>query len=196
MIYDGEYIAGKLRRWEKYLDAFRLPAWEDIPDFGLYMDQILVLLTQYLDYMPAEIREESILTAPAVNNYVRMKIMPGPRRKKYYRTHIAYLVMICTLKQSLSIAFVKKVIPVGISDDEVRAIYSAYVQRHRAVCRNFIEQVKGAAAPILHPQDGARSADEVSDLVTGVAVAAGFSKLLAEKLILLQGAGVEPPSEK
>lgn len=44
MAYDKALIAGKLRRWEKYLIGFRLPAWEDIPDFGLYMEQVVDLL--------------------------------------------------------------------------------------------------------------------------------------------------------
>ena len=35
MAYDKQLVAGKLRRSEKYLNRFRLPQWEDIPDFGL-----------------------------------------------------------------------------------------------------------------------------------------------------------------
>ena len=38
MTYCNELVAGKLRRWEKYLKNFRLPAWEETPDFGLYMN--------------------------------------------------------------------------------------------------------------------------------------------------------------
>ncbi len=49
MAYDKELIAGKLRRWEKYLSKFRLPEWESIPDIGLYMEQTVVLLRQYID---------------------------------------------------------------------------------------------------------------------------------------------------
>ena len=35
MSYDDAVVAQKLRRWEKYLNEFRLPEWKDIPDFGL-----------------------------------------------------------------------------------------------------------------------------------------------------------------
>ena len=52
MAYDKELIAGKLRRWEKYLSKFRLPEWESISDIGLYMEQTVVLLRQYIDYLP------------------------------------------------------------------------------------------------------------------------------------------------
>ena len=52
MAYDNDLIAGKLRRWDKYLERYRLPAWEEIPDFGLYMEQVVQLLKQYLSYLP------------------------------------------------------------------------------------------------------------------------------------------------
>ena len=46
MNYDNDLIAQKLRRWEKYLNDYRLPDWEDIPDIGLYMEQVIILLKQ------------------------------------------------------------------------------------------------------------------------------------------------------
>ena len=81
MEYDKRLIAGKLRRWEKYLNNYRLPEWEAIPDFGLYMEQVLALLKEYLDYLPPELKEEQFLTAATINNYVRNKFMPMPCKK-------------------------------------------------------------------------------------------------------------------
>ena len=110
MTYEKALIAAKLRRWEKYLLNYRLPAWEEIHDIGLYMDQVVTLLKQYLDYLPPELKEEQVITPAAINNYVRKKIMPEPVKKKYYRTHIAYLIMICTLKQCMSIATLQRAV--------------------------------------------------------------------------------------
>lgn len=104
MSYDKALIAGKLRRWEKHLMRFRLPEWDEIPDFGLYMEQTVDLLRKYLDYLPPELKNEEVVTSSAINNYVRRGIMPGPIKKKYYRPHIACLLMICTLKQSLNMS--------------------------------------------------------------------------------------------
>ena len=78
MEFDKALIAGKLRRWEKYINNFRLPAWELIPDIGLYMEQVLSLLRDYFNYIPPELVEEELITAAAINNYVRKKIMPEP----------------------------------------------------------------------------------------------------------------------
>ena len=46
MEYDRELIAHKLQRWDKFITDYHLPDWDSIPDFGLYMDQVIVLLEQ------------------------------------------------------------------------------------------------------------------------------------------------------
>ncbi len=188
MPYCNELVAAKLRRWEKFLNEFQLPSWEVIPDFGLYMEQVIDLLKQYLDYLPPELKEEQFITAATINNYVRTKVMPSPRKKRYYREHIAYLIIILTLKQSLSIALISKLIPMGIPIEEVEQIYRAYVRRHSHAAHYFIEQVRQAAAPILHrEQDTGESTLLTEELIASTAIIGGFSRLLAEKLLLLEG---------
>ena len=90
MEFDKALIAGKLRRWEKYIDTFRLPAWENIPDIGLYMEQVLSLLRDYFNYIPPELVEEELITPAAINNYVRKKIMPEPVKKAINFKYINY----------------------------------------------------------------------------------------------------------
>ena len=192
LAYNEELIAGKLRRWEKYILRFRLPDWEEIPNIGLYMDQVVMLLMGYLDYMPPELKEEQVVTAAAINNYVRKGIMPSPEKKKYYREHIAYLVMICTLKQSLSIAMLQKLLPAGRGEEEVRPVYEAYVRRHRESARFFVRQVRAASANILkHPDAGEDAVENTEDLIASTAIVGGFARLLAEKLLLLDGCTLE-----
>ena len=80
MEFDNDLVVGKLRRWEKYLAAYRLPAWEQIPDLGLYMEQVVLLLRQYLDYLPPELKQPEPITAAAINNYLRTRLLPSCRR--------------------------------------------------------------------------------------------------------------------
>ena len=192
MTYHKDLIAAKLRRWEKYLLNYRLPAWEEIHDIGLYMDQVVTLLRQYLDYLPPELKEEQVITPAAINNYVRKKIMPEPVKKKYYRTHIAYLIMICTLKQCMSISTLQTMIPMGLSTEELERTYTAFASRHRASALFFIEQVREVAAGILdHDEQTEISTNDTVDLITTSAVVSGFARLLAEKLLLLDGKSAE-----
>lgn len=192
MEYDNALVAGKLRRWEKYLNSFQLPTWEDIPDLGLYMEQVIILLKQYLDYLPPELKEEQFITAATINNYVRTRVMPEPQKKKYHRVHIAYLIIILTLKHSLSIALIQKMIPMGISTSEVEQIYRAYAERHSVAARYFTEQVRLAGAGILqHEATSALATDQTNDFIASAAIIGGFARLLAEKLLLLEGKTLE-----
>ena len=111
--------------------------------------------------------------------------MPEPRKKKYYRVHIAYLIMICTLKQSLNIATVQKLIPFGIPEEQVAFIYNAYAEKQRSTASYFIDEIRNAAAPLLTGEGNEQ--ETINNLVAASAIAGGFATLLAEKLLLLEG---------
>ena len=182
MEYDKELIAHKLQRWDKFITDYHLPDWETIPDFGLYMDQVIVLLEQYLSFIPAPVGgKERFVTSSTINNYVRLKIMPAPEKRKYHRVHIAYLIMILTMKQSLSISDVQKILPADSNETDVRAVYEDYSLKFRRVGLFFNQQV----------QSGSNGSNAVELLVIESALIAGFSKILAEKLIRLCGADAE-----
>lgn len=189
MSFDKELVAEKLRRWETYLRAYRLPEWEQIPNLGLYMEQVTELLRQYLDYLPPELKEEQFITPSTINNYVRMRIMPEPRKKRYYRVHLAYLIVILTLKQSLSIPLIRDLLPAKEApESDMEAFYRMYAARHQVVSEYFVDQVKSAAGPILdHMQRSDMAVENVSDLIIASAMVGGLTHLLAEKLLLLDG---------
>ena len=190
MQYDKDLVAHKLRRWDKFITDYHLPEWETIPDFGLYMDQVIVLLEQYLSFIPSPAgTKEHFVTSSTINNYVRLKIMPAPVKRKYHRVHIAYLIMILTMKQSLSISDVQKVIPPDSSEEEVRAVYEDYSEKFRRLALFFNQQVQSGAEGIHTPGQSTDNAVEL--LVIESALIAGFSKILAEKLIRLCGADTE-----
>lgn len=187
MYFDNEYTAMKLRRWETYLNNYRLPAWDDIPDFGLYMEQVIELLKTHLDYLPPELKDDEFITSSTINNYVRIKVMPEPIKKRYYRVHIAYLIIILTLKQSLSIAMIRSLLPKDLPPESVKKAYTMYAARHRATAEYFKKQVTLAAAPILGCEaDSETAAENTEELIAGAAIAAGFSRLLAIKLLMLK----------
>ena len=67
-----------------------LPKWEELPDIELYMDQVIALTNRYLGNRT----KEKMLTSSMVNNYVKMKVMRAPVKKKYTRVHLIYLIVI------------------------------------------------------------------------------------------------------
>lgn len=189
MLYDKDLVVHKLLRWEEYLNNYKLPSWKEIPDIGLYMDQMLALLTQYVGFIPVEDQKDRPVTATTINNYVRLRVMPAPEKRKYYRVHIAYLIMIFTLKQSVSIPSIQKILPLGLSLEEVREFYTNYVERLQYVAQYFIHQTRDSSQGILTGENVEEAA--IENLVTQTVLTASFSRILAEKLLHLKGADKE-----
>ena len=99
-----------------------LPDWEALPGIELYMDQVIYLLNQYLkDTLSVPV------TQSMINNYVKQKAIPAPVKKRYSKLHLAYLIIFCTLKQTLSIATIKKLFPADIEFEEMKEIYSKFL---------------------------------------------------------------------
>ena len=125
---------------------------------------------------------------------MRTRAMPGPVKKRYYRLHLAYLIMICTLKQGLGISLVQRLIPSELTEEELRPIYTEYIGRHSLAAVYFTREVRAACATILKHEDEEPSmldTDRVEDIIATAAIIGGFSRLLAEKLLLLEGHTVE-----
>ena len=166
----------KLRDWEAQMEAFRLPDWESLPELELYMDQVVLLMTRYLAFPPQTEEDEKVITASIVNNYVRMKIMPPPVKKRYNRVHLAYLLMICTLKQSLSIASIQRLMPVGLEEEEVRRRYTRFVQQYASTAAIFARYTRQAL----------EESPDAGCLPISAAVMSNLSKALTEFLLLPQ----------
>lgn len=125
-----EDTAQRLTAWLDKLEKFDLPDWESLPQLDLYMDQVILLLTRYLSPLDMS-GEEKAITASIINNYVRMKVMPPPVKKRYSRVHLAYLIIICTLKQSLSISCIQRILPEDHSEESARTLYEDFVRQYR-----------------------------------------------------------------
>ena len=164
----------QLKTWEERMLSFSLPAWEALPELELYMDQVILLLSRYLSFpLSGESGEDKVITASIVNNYVRMKVMPPPVKKKYGRVHLAYLLVFCTLKQSLSIASIQRLLPMGIDEGEVERIYTNFVRQYQEAKTAFSKYSEMILPDAL--------ADD--SLIIFAAVVSNLSKALTESLL-------------
>lgn len=195
MSYDKELVAHKLRRWENYLINYKLPAWKELPDIGLYMDQVIALLGQYLDFIPVEDQKNKPVTPTTINNYVRLKVMPAPEKRKYYRVHIAYLIMIFTLKQGTSINGIQQLLPADAPEEEVKALYTNYIQRLQDISLFYIEQTRAAAQDLLEQPKEAKE-EAIEHFIIQSILMSGFSRILADKLLRLRDADTQQVLEQ
>ena len=88
----------ELKAFQERLRSQRPVVWDQLPDFALYMDQVL----SYMDRQVIRLNGDDALTASMVNNYTKSGLVPRATGKKYNREHLAYLTAICVLKHVLS----------------------------------------------------------------------------------------------
>jgi DNA-binding transcriptional MerR regulator len=96
MCYNSSNKKGKLMQ-------SMLPHWEELPKLELYADQVLSLINPL-----CEIYHVKPLTKAMINNYVKLGLIPPPKKKRYQRLHIAYLFVIAFLKEGFDISLIKE----------------------------------------------------------------------------------------
>lgn len=187
MSYDQKLITGKTKRWKNFLEHFYLPTWEQLPNMELYMDQVISLLNQYIGDLQSDGNsEERIITSNSINNYVRMQAMPAPVKKKYNRIHLAYLIMICVMKPSLSIADIKAILPSNLSEEEMRITYTDFAEQFSKTARDLpVKSLDTLPERIANNTDVDKA---VRGLIYASAALSSLTRVMAVKLIELNDA--------
>lgn len=75
------------------VSAFHLPKYTELPDMGLYLEQVTTYLNQL--FVPLGCIE---LTGSMIRNYVKKGLIANPVQKRYYADHLAHLIAIGLLK--------------------------------------------------------------------------------------------------
>ena len=92
-----------------HLDQLEYIHPSDIPDIGMYMDQV----TTFMDARLSKARrtpEDKMLTKTMINNYTKHKLLPPPEGKKYSREHLLILLFIYYYKGTLSLQDIRSLL--------------------------------------------------------------------------------------
>ena len=126
------------------ISRYRPASWEQIPDLGLYMDQVVTFITRV--YEPLYGQDiHSYLSPSMINNYVKSRLIPRPTGKKYSREQIALLTMIVALKQTCSMEDIRRLLAIDC-EGGVEALYNAFCLRFSQVIQSMFGE-KGPVAP-------------------------------------------------
>ncbi len=80
------------------VENFRLPRYAELPNMGLYLEQVVRYINGFLlSVSCAEI------TPSMISNYVKKGFIPSPQKKQYYADQIAYLIFIAITKNVISL---------------------------------------------------------------------------------------------
>ena len=167
------------------LAAHKLPRWESFPDIELYMDQVVAVMEKALElYNKGGSEESKLITPSIINNYVKLKVIPAPSKKRYNREHLAYLVMICILKQTLNISSIVKIIETNLETKSIKELYNEFCSIYENVIpfvnmgENFIEGDTQGEFEALE------KSDDMNGFILNSAILSTAGKFICEEMLL------------
>ena len=69
MYIEKDYLASSLEEFENALKGYTLPLWDSLPDIELYMDQVISLITKYMEIYGTVTGQMRVITPSMINNY-------------------------------------------------------------------------------------------------------------------------------
>ena len=127
----------EIRDLKERLQEQRPASWENLPDIPLYMDQVLALMGRQTIHFG----EEDALTAAMINNYIKDGAAPRAEGKRYNATHLAYLPVICVLKQVLSVKDVALLTRQGMAGGGVQENYDRFCAELSSALNSAADQL-------------------------------------------------------
>ncbi len=124
----------KIAELKEIAEGFALPSYEEIPDVGLFLEQVARYVAKY-----AESAGLAPLTGSMISNYVKKKIIKNPVKKMYDREQIAYLIFIVFAKNVIQIEDMQKLFEI---QRDVYGIKESY-EYFRSQMREYILKVFG-----------------------------------------------------
>ena len=110
------------RRLAEGAAGFHLPRYRELPDVGLYLEQVVRLVNQLTAGRPGP------LTASMVSNYVKQKLLPGPIRKIYGRESLAYLVFLAYMKTVVPLEDIRRMEAIQKSSYDLIRAYDYFCE--------------------------------------------------------------------
>lgn len=108
-------------------EPIHCPRWNELPDLDLYMDQVVSVLNKVLKQITLS-DQEKIVTSSMINNYVKHGIVKAPIKKKYERTHLAYLIAVCVLKRVYSMEEIATLISIQMNHYPTDKAYDLFCE--------------------------------------------------------------------
>lgn len=126
-IVDNRKVYDKISKEGETMEKpIHLPRWEELPVIDLYIDQVVTLLEEWLDFIPHS--DEKLITKSMINNYVKHGIVEAPKKRRYTTTHLAYLIVVCIFKQVYSMNEITQMIRLQVHAYPIEQAYNYYIE--------------------------------------------------------------------
>lgn len=121
----------------------------DIPSIDLYLDQIINLVAEK-NAESTDMYRDRVLTPTMVNNYSKDGLIKPIRGKKYSKEHIIQMLLVYSLKNTLSIGAIRRILtgvysePVSFNGEKLTEGYDRYLdlkERNRGETLAIVEKL-------------------------------------------------------
>ncbi len=113
---------------------FDLPKYTEIPNVGLFLEQVSKYINEILSPLG-----EAELTGSMISNYVKKGIVDNPVRKQYSRDQIAYLIYIAMAKTVLSLDDICTLLKLQKEKCDTRKAYEYFREEFPSVLKAVME---------------------------------------------------------
>lgn len=158
--------------WGDKIANSKLPKYKELPTLELYMDQVIVLLEEYLAAFVIDPKDK-IITPAMINNYVKHGVIPAPIKKKYNRTHLVYLIIISLMKQVISINLIKDMIEEQLKECNIEELLDIFTEKYL----KFFNEIYGASKIGINDKKIVEK-----DLKLNLAISANIYKFLIDDI--------------
>ena len=94
--------------------------WQELPDFDLYMDQVIGLIEKSLSFLKLN-EDDKVVTSTMINNYVKAKLVTP-------REHVAYFTVICFLKRVFSLDEISTLLKIQFENVPLDESYNIFCE--------------------------------------------------------------------
>jgi len=117
-----------------------IPRWNELPEFELYMDQVIGLAEKYLSALYTD--KKPLLTPSMINNYVKNGVLPPPKNKKYNRTHLAILMIVCAMKPVMEISAISDIIGRSTASASIENALDEFARMYETELRTSMKKAR------------------------------------------------------
>lgn len=117
-------------------NSFHLPKWEELPDFPIYIDQVIYYVEQHIGVL--YYNDEKFITNSMINNYVKNGIVEAPVKKKYEREQVAYIIIICLLKKAYTLDEISQLFDVQMKSFTTERAYNYFCKEFETCLSSII----------------------------------------------------------
>lgn len=146
----GNDLKDFLAQLQEKLKSIDYVKTEDIPNIGLYMDQVTTFMDEHLSDCKRR-EDDKILTKTMINNYTKNNLLPPPVKKKYSKEHLYVLTFIYYFKNLLSISDIQTLLnplteqffegnDTGSLDDIYKQIYNLCKGEISGISKDVLEK--------------------------------------------------------